>query len=257
MKALIGYTGFVGQNLEKASSKPYDDQFNSKNISEIEGKSYDEIVCAGVSAVKWAANKYPFDDAHALNTLVQCLKKVKAKHFILISTIDVYRDPLGVTERDKPPIKDLHFYGLHRLKFERFIQENFPKVTIIRLPGLFGPGLRKNLIFDLIHDNDVHKIDPAGRLQWYPVGRLSSDIDAIVRSGASLVNISPEPILTSEIATRFFPRIEIGKPAKRSPAYDMQTIHAELLGGIDQYHLSKENVLMEMKKFISSEVQHS
>ena len=43
--ALIGHTGFVGGNI--AANAQFTDCYNSKNIAEIRGKSYDMIVCAG------------------------------------------------------------------------------------------------------------------------------------------------------------------------------------------------------------------
>ena len=52
-RALIGHTGFVGSNLLNQQS--FDDCFNSKNINEIEHKSFEQVICAGVSAVKCSA----------------------------------------------------------------------------------------------------------------------------------------------------------------------------------------------------------
>ena len=88
MNCLIGYTGFVGGNL--ASQRNYDVLINSKNFHSMEGKTYDYVVCAGVPAVKWKANKEPEADLAHINELVDVLKTVKAKRFTLISTIDVY-----------------------------------------------------------------------------------------------------------------------------------------------------------------------
>ena len=49
--ALIGNTGFVGGNLLR--QQPFDALFNSKNIDDIAGRSFDLVVCAGVRAEKW------------------------------------------------------------------------------------------------------------------------------------------------------------------------------------------------------------
>ena len=64
--------------------------FNTKNISDIEGKEFDLVVSAGVGAVKWWANQNPEEDKKNIDDLITHLKKVKAKKFVLISTIDVY-----------------------------------------------------------------------------------------------------------------------------------------------------------------------
>lgn len=39
---------------------------------------------------QWYANLHPEEDKAAIQILMDCLSTVKAKHFILISTIDVY-----------------------------------------------------------------------------------------------------------------------------------------------------------------------
>jgi hypothetical protein len=44
-KALIGYTGFVGTTLMKQTQ--FDDFYRSTNISDIKGKKFDLVVCAG------------------------------------------------------------------------------------------------------------------------------------------------------------------------------------------------------------------
>ena len=53
MNGLIGYTGFVGQNLD---GPQYEFRFNSKNSGELAGKSFDLLVCAGVPGHKTLAN---------------------------------------------------------------------------------------------------------------------------------------------------------------------------------------------------------
>ena len=83
---LIGYTGFVGGNL--MSQYKFDYLYNSKNFREIENCELDFVVCAGISAVKWQANKEPEKDKQKINELRKSLKKAKIKHFILISTVD-------------------------------------------------------------------------------------------------------------------------------------------------------------------------
>ncbi len=52
----------------------------------------------------------------------------------------------------------------------------------MRLPGLYGPGLKKNVIFDFLHDNDVHKIDSRGVFQFYDTTRLWRDLEIAVRT---------------------------------------------------------------------------
>lgn len=251
--ALIGYTGFVGSTLRLTRS--FDENYNSQNIGSISGRHFSSVVCAGAKAVKWQANKDPVADLAGIDSLIASLDSIEADHFVLISTVDVYGNAKAVTEDDVPDEVGLHAYGLHRRKLEKFVAERFKNHSIVRLPGLFGTGLRKNLIFDLLTGNQVDQINPAGRLQWYPMRRLSEDMDRIVASGTPLVNLAIEPLLTSEIAKRFFPAVSIGEPKLPAPDYDMRTLYASLLRGSGDYHISKAQVLDELAVYIQSEAE--
>ena len=135
MRALIGYTGFVGSNL--LSQTPFDHSYNSQNIKDIRGKEYDLVVCAGVSSVKWRANKFPQEDFLQIENLINNLNQTHFKKIILISTIAVYDNPAD------------NAYGRNRLFLENYLTNKYP-TTIIRLPALFGKGLKKNAIYDLL-----------------------------------------------------------------------------------------------------------
>jgi hypothetical protein len=251
MNALIGYTGFVGGTLMRQGS--FDALFNSSNIEEIRGRRFDRVVCAGVSAVKWLANKEPEKDLAGINRLMSCLAEVEADHFVLTSTIDVYQETAGRTELDIPSTDGLHPYGLHRLMLESFIVKHFPSSTIIRLPALFGTGLKKNALYDLIHLNAPDKIIANGSFQWYPTRRLTRDFDAIVHAGIGLINLTSEPVEMSAIQARFFPDVAIGGSVPLPPRYDLRSVHNEVLGGRLGYHLTAGDVFDEMSSFIAQE----
>jgi hypothetical protein len=249
--ALIGHTGFVGSTL--ARRRHFDFAFNSKTIGEIDGGQFGTVVCAGVSAVKWLANKEPAADIAAIERLMAHLATITAAHFILVSTIDVYREPVGVTEADIPPTAGLHPYGLHRLQLEAFAAARFPRCTIIRLPGLFGTNLRKNLIFDMLHGNQTDRIAPGGVLQWYPMRRFADDLATIAAVAPRLVNLAVEPVQTEVIRARLFPGVTIGPADLPAPHYDMHTNQAALLGGTGRYHLDAGTMLAELDHFVASE----
>ena len=247
--ALIGYTGFVGSTL--ARDRSFVAMFNSRNIETIRGRHFSTVVCAGVSAVKWLANKEPEKDWEGISRLIDCLRDVKAERFVLISTIDVYRESSEQTEIDVPPVEGLHPYGLHRLKLEAFVREQFPVSTIVRLPALFGAGLRKNAIYDMIHLNAPEKVVPNGSFQWYPTRRLADDVDRIVGAGLDLVNVTAEPVEMAAIHDRFFAGVTIAPPVANPPRYDLRSIHDAVLGGHGGYHLSADQVFQELEIFIA------
>ena len=248
MNCLIGYTGFVGGNL--ASQRHYDVLINSKNFHTLENRSFDRIVCAGIPAVKWKANKDPEGDLAHINELVKVLKTVQAKKFILISTIDVYSVNSGVDEDFDCHNPAHHAYGRNRLYFEDFCRKQFPDVLIVRLPGLFGNGIKKNVIFDLLNDNCLDMINPESSFQYYCLQNLSEDIERAEASGLSLVNLFTEPVRTKTILERFFPGKKVGENASPAVSYDMHTKYAYLRNLSGKYLYTACEVLAQLEQFI-------
>lgn len=246
--ALIGYTGFVGSNLDRDWEFQY--KYSSSNIGEIRGKSFGTVVCAGVSAVKWLANKEPEKDWTQIEGLMAHLDTISCEHFVLVSTVDVYAHPVGVTEDDVPDPAAAQPYGKHRRLLEQWVEQRFPTHTIIRLPGLFGQGLKKNIIFDMITGNMCGNISPNGVFQWYPLRRFANDLRATMKASISPLNIAVAPISTAQIQSTLFPDVVIGGAKLPHARYDMQTRHAGLLGGTGPYHLDAAGVMEELSSFV-------
>lgn len=248
--ALIGYTGFVGSNLARQTH--FDDFYNSKNIETIDGKTYDLVVCAGAPAEKWKINKEPLKDLENLNRLIGSISRVTASKFILISTVDVYPTPIEVDEADAIDPKLCHPYGKHRLQLERFVSEHFDALTV-RLPGLFGQGLKKNVIFDLIHDNGVDQIHAENVFQFYNLDNLWRDIQSALKRQLRLVNFATEPVSVSEVAREAFGIEFNNRPHNHPIRYDFRSQHASLLGGAGNYLYNKQQVFSAIKDFVQSQ----
>ncbi|MCL1464403.1 hypothetical protein [Argonema galeatum] len=249
--ALIGYTGFVGGNL--IGQRQFDELYNSKNIDSIAGKNFELIVCSGAPAVKWLANKEPIKDAETLARLKGCLGQVSASKIVLISTVDVYPVPIKVDEDTEIDTKDLHPYGKHRLELERFVCDRFD-TSIIRLPGLFGSGLKKNIVYDFIHNNNVEQIHKDSEFQFYYLDNLWPDIQTVLNNNLSLVNFGTEPTSVKEVAREGFGIDFTNKTPNQPARYDMRTKYSHLFGNpTDVYMYSKERVLGELKDFVSKQ----
>ena len=251
MNALIGYTGFVGSNL--LAKRNYSELFRSTNIEEIRGREFEHLVCSGVQAMKWWANQHPQEDWQGIERLLSPLSEVKAERFTLISSIDVYPTPRLVDEDSEIDTTNHHAYGLNRLRVEEWVREHFPHVLILRLPGLFGPGIKKNVIYDLIHDNGLEKVHPDGVFQYYDLRHLADDIDRAWSLGIKLLNLSAEQISTSEIRDHFFPEKALGGTGAAPASYDMRSKHADAWSGSKGYLYSKEQVLTGMEEVIEEE----
>lgn len=250
--ALIGYTGFVGGNL--ARSREFDELYNSTNIHEIAGRQFDDVYFSAAKAEKWRINQDPEGDAAHIAELETILSSFHARRLTLISTVDIYRVPIEVDESTVPVTDDLHAYGLHRLQLEDFVRRSIDNSLIVRLPGLFGPGIKKNVIFDLMNDNNVDRIHPDGEYQYYDLTRLNDDIEVAWRNGLRLVNLATEPLPTSRLASEVFGR-ELAVPeGVAAGRYDMRTRYADRWGRDGGYLSSADEVVNALKSFVRIEM---
>lgn len=246
--ALIGCTGFVGGFL--ADRERFELLIHRSNLDLLRHRSLDRIVCAGLPAAKWIANREPEADRANMVLLCDTLRTVTAASFVLISTIDVYPCTRDVDEDFDCSAAPNHAYGRHRLEFERFVHERYPHALILRLPALFGPGLRKNVLFDLVMGNQLEKVNPASSFQWYPLGRLPEDIERAERHGLQLANLFTEPLATSAIIDRHFPDVQVGAQAQPVVHYDLHTRYAHVFGGgSGRYIMSSASALEAIGSF--------
>ncbi|MGO4546885.1 pyridine nucleotide transhydrogenase [Paenibacillus sp. 2TAB23] len=249
--ALIGFTGFVGTTL--LSQTTFDECYNSKNIKEIRGMDFDLVVCAGAPAVKWKANQHPEEDLANLEGLMSHLNTIKAKKFVLISTVDVYQSPLMVDEETEISEVAMESYGKHRYLLEKFVQNKFERSIIVRLPGLFGIGLKKNFIFDLIHDNCLHLTHYKSIFQFYDMSRLWNDLNVVMGSDVSVINFATEPVSAEEIARNCFSTNYTNDNSKVPVNYDMRSKYAGLFGKSGPYMNTKEEIFLQVKQFVNNE----
>lgn len=249
--ALIGYTGFVGSNLRQQAT--FDEQFNSKNIEDIRGKKYDLLVCAGAPAAKWVANQDPQADLANLQSLMAHLQTVAVDDFVLISTIDVYHKPLQVDESTPVQLDSLHAYGTNRYALEEFARATFQNLKIVRLPGLFGPGLRKNFLFDVIHNGESPWTHCDSVFQFYDVTNLWRDLQVVRHSEVTLVNFATEPVRAGDVARHALDMDYTFHTENPAVDYDMQTQHADLFGRDGRYILTAEETYAQIRAFAQNE----
>jgi hypothetical protein len=147
--ALIGKTGFVGGNL--ARQHAFSASFSRSDIHSSVGHSYSTVVCAAAPGSMFAANRDPDGDAASVDAVISALSRIRAKRLVLISTIAVLKRFDGQQDEDTNSFETEKPYGVNRRRLEVFCTERFESALIIRLPALFGPGLRKNFIFDILN----------------------------------------------------------------------------------------------------------
>lgn len=249
--ALIGFSGFVGQTLLR--QRAFDDLYRSTNIGTIDGRAFGTVVCAGAPAQKWLANRDPEDDRRKIDALIERLDTIDCRHFTLISTVDVFGRPVGVDEASEVDENGLHAYGLNRRRLEQFVASRFDDHLIVRLPGLVGPRLRKNVIFDLLNGNNLHAIDGRAQFQFYPMVNLSHDLELARAARLKLVHLTAEPLVVADIAKQAFGMSLDRAPEGAAARYDMRSLHAQVFGPAQHFQYSARETMLAIRAYAQSE----
>ena len=209
MKLLIGSSGLIGTVLKDCIK--FDFEFNSKNIKNLSTLNFNEpcdLYLACLPATKWKVNLNPQKDLDNIYSILEIISKKKFRSVVLYSTVDVYNDAPLESDESYPLSVTKPGYGSNRLVFEKLIESNisYDKLTILRLPALFGKHLKKNIIYDLLNNNEVDKINYNSSYQWYNLNDLVKDTIHCVKTyndKVNTINLFTEPIHTSEILNIF------------------------------------------------------
>tara|TARA_Y100000816_G_scaffold175374_1_gene126219 strand:- start:3605 stop:5227 length:1623 start_codon:yes stop_codon:yes gene_type:complete len=257
--AIVGYTGFVGSNILQFYKVTH--FYNSKNFHEAKGMNFDVVIFCGAPATKWIANKYPEQDCEVIDSIINTLHTMKVERFILISTIDVY-DKIDTRNNELYELngEDNHTYGKNRLKLEKFVQSysGFVTTHIVRLPALFGKGLKKNIIYDLIHNNNVNDIPIDSEFQWYDLEWLKDDIDTIIKKNIAVCNLFTPPLHTKKIIEIFKKvyNIDYGFQTEYScndivkRRYDVATVNGLSFNGDEHYIRNTGEVEKSIERYL-------
>lgn len=249
MKILIGNTGLIGQTLKEKII--FDFEFNSKNISTFDETIDDgcELYLSCLPATKWLVNQKIVEDFDNINNILNIINKKNYSKIILISTIDVYADsPLKSNEDYSPNISKLN-YGNNRYFFELLVREKLKTncLKIFRLPALFSDKIKKNVLYDLINNNNIENINLNSQYQWYNLNNLVFDIENYIQKypDDTVFNLFTEPIPTFQLL-QYFPHINKSLlKNSNSVIYDYTT----KFGG---YVSNKETVLTEIENLIKN-----
>lgn len=247
MNALLGYTGLVGSHLRERLHPDTTMYFNSKNFKEVTKHKFGNVFCACVPAMKWLANQNPCDDLSTVHDIFDTLVEIEfCRNFYLISTIDVHEHE-KMCQVEDCAYPSTEPYGSHRLGLEKQLRERLgSRLVVVRLPALFGLGLKKNVLFDLLEDNGLPALNINTAFQWYSLSWLWDDICYISTNlpRAGTVNLYSPKIETRVVAENFFPaavdRMTVGERLEYN--------HSSKHGMVERR--SVPEILQEMGRFI-------
>uniref|UniRef100_A4WZT0 Uncharacterized protein n=1 Tax=Cereibacter sphaeroides (strain ATCC 17025 / ATH 2.4.3) TaxID=349102 RepID=A4WZT0_CERS5 len=253
MDALIGYTGFVGSHLRRQHD--FGALFNSANIGEAAGGRFGTLVCAAAPGSMFTANRCPERDEAAIRGLMDRLAPIRAGLCVLVSSIAVLAEFDGQDDEGTDRFQTGLAYGRHRRMLEEFCAERFDRCLIVRLPALFGRGLRKNFLFDLL--NPMPTMLPRARLDELagrlPAGlrpglarfyRPDPETDLLVIDRAALAASGQRAAHDEAVTALGFSAVQFTHPATRFQYYDMDRLWSDIglcLGaGLETIHLAPE-----------------
>lgn len=245
-RALIGYTGFVGATLLAAGG--FTHGFNRSDAHEARGIRFGEVVVAAMPCLAVAAGVDEAADAAAVAALAAVLESLTAERCVLLSTAEVFGNAGPFDEEATP--EPATPAAARRRGLETLVAARFARSSIVRLPGLFGEGLKANALADLLA-GQARAIDPAARRQWYPVRRLAVDLGRIAGAGLPVAHLAPEPVSFAEVLARHFRTLTPGPEGTAAPAPELQTRHATLFGGDSPYLMGAPQVLVAMGDFLA------
>tara|TARA_A100001015_G_scaffold283392_1_gene348646 strand:+ start:5911 stop:6663 length:753 start_codon:yes stop_codon:yes gene_type:complete len=249
MEAIVGNTGLIGKTLLRQTT--FSHHYNSSNIHDIEGRDFDLVVCSGMRAEKWIANKYPNKDLENLTSIKSNLKTISADLIILISTVDVFANPIDVDEDTMIDTTNLETYGLNRYDLENFVKKNFNKYLIVRLAGLVGKNLKKNFLFDLKNNNNLDQFNSESTFQFYVLNNLWNDIKVALNNNLRLIHLTSEPLSVVEICEKInFDKTKFDENTKKVN-YDFKTKYKHFYKSQIDYTYDKNYVLNEIKDYIN------
>jgi hypothetical protein len=253
MKLLIGNTGLIGTTLK--DSMTFDHEFNSSNINELLNLDINEpcdLYLACLPATKWKVNQQPQQDLDNILNILNIISKKQYNRVILYSTIDVYTNCPLYADESYPLTVTTPDYGSNRLLFEKLVHSliSYDKLLILRLPALFGKHIKKNILYDLLNDNDIRNINYDSSYQWYYLNNLLRDTNHCLNlsfNKALTINLFTEPIHTSKILELFNKNKNDVNVSSKNIEYNFKT-NSNPIGYVNL----ADQVLNQIKEFIAA-----
>src|SRR5215213_2797017 len=120
----------------------------------------------------------------------------------MISTVCIY--PGGTSPDETTPLgtEGLTPYGANRLHMQ-VLSESF-ETLVLRLPQLYGTGLKKGIVYDLLNYYRVEYIWPDGRFQYYDLRRISADTQVALEAGIEALYVATSALTSSRVAAECF-----------------------------------------------------
>ena len=222
---VIGSNGLIGTEIVKFFNPSL--TFNSSNIHTLKNYKFSKLIIAAPSGNRRYAEQFPDNDLLNIKNLIKELSSTQADTVVLISSIDTI-------------LYNNTHYGSNRKLLEDFIKKKFSNRHVLRLCTLIATTIKKNVLYDLKHQQFLDSINPESELQWYPLDNLQKDIEHVIANGITEITLVSEPIKNKEIIDRFFPEYSVGIAKSTAQCYN-----------ITPTYFSKEEIFAKMSEYLA------
>jgi nucleoside-diphosphate-sugar epimerase len=171
MVVVLGGHGFVGSAFVRLFSRlnvPHR-VVGRADYVDAAGGSCDVLINAAGNSVKFLADRDPVADfMQSVRLAVTAAQDFSPRLYVLVSSVDVYAELQSAsTTREDVAFDAMHasMYGFHKQLAELCVRRHTSAWLIVRLAGMVGPRLRKNPVFDVLHDQPL-RISPDSRYQF-------------------------------------------------------------------------------------------
>jgi nucleoside-diphosphate-sugar epimerase len=185
--AVIGAGGFIGANLLqhlKTIQIKVVPVYRGTRLESVSKQRFDWVFfCAGNSKT-YVTNESPtICLKESVIDLYSYLRGLHYDKFILISSVTVYPSSLEKkSENIKISFDDLSLYGAHKLLAEHYVKHYADSWLIARATGFFGPGLKKNLLFDLKNSRTDIYLTKESQIDYMPITYFCEALTALAQS---------------------------------------------------------------------------
>lgn len=251
---ILGGRGFIGSAISRYC------EFNKINYKIITRDNYAELkelecdifINANGNSKKYLATKEPLMEFDAsVRSVKASLTDFKYKHYIHLSSCDVYPDCSSPESTDEKSIIDISkqsIYGFHKFLAEQCVRQFAKKWLIIRMGGFVGVGLKKNPIYDILEGGPLW-LAPESRLQYMDTDVFSKILFNLINQNIlnQILNVCGSgTIQLQEVADHAGIKIEINN---NSPLVTYE-ISIERLKGLVEVPESRKTVLDFVSKAI-------
>lgn len=199
---ILGGTGFIGSALARhcqAQGYAYE-VIHKANYNQWRGQSCDILINAAGNSRKYLAWEEPLQDFDlSVRSVRASLEDFDYQRYISLSSAEVYPDssrPSTSSEDQLIEPARQSPYGFHKYLAEQCVRHQAKSWLIFRLSGFVGPGLKKNPIFDIIHERPLW-VAPESEFQYLHTRDLSRIIFEMLGTGLAqeIINIGAQGVV--------------------------------------------------------------